>query len=155
MVNGLGAKTFGTWPSCWNDVLDQIKHSEKTGLLTPIQMPSQETFNTHIVSKQFQFRARVRICSRTELKEPFGKNKEVWLIIFSDWGWASIWFNDSGILTSESQRLLLEILVWTRRSDLGTSKLTIFEMKTQKSLQTKVVGNFLSLPMVTHATIGL
>jgi hypothetical protein len=55
-------------------------------------------------------------------------------------------------MISATQHFLQEILVWAGRRDLGKFEvLTFFELKTHKSLQPKVVGNFLSPPTVTHA----
>jgi hypothetical protein len=49
MVNGLGVMIFQSWPECWNSFLDRIAHPEIFECLTPIQMQSQETFNTNII----------------------------------------------------------------------------------------------------------
>jgi hypothetical protein len=69
-----------------------MEHPEKSGLSAPIRMPSQENFNPINISdvtvigrwqtnadsaesqKQIQFGAKLRISSRTKLKEPFGQN---------------------------------------------------------------------------------
>jgi hypothetical protein len=49
MINSLELMTFQSWSGCWYPVLDIIEHTGKPGLLTPIQMQYQETFNTNVI----------------------------------------------------------------------------------------------------------
>jgi hypothetical protein len=45
----------------WSSVLGRIEHFEKYATLAPIQMPSQETFNTNIVANFLRFLTATRL----------------------------------------------------------------------------------------------
>jgi hypothetical protein len=55
MISSSEVMTFGNWLGGGNFALGRIEHSEKSATLAPIQIPSQETFNTNIVADFLSF----------------------------------------------------------------------------------------------------
>jgi hypothetical protein len=115
---GFGSYGFLKLTGGWKSALDRIEHPDKSDLLTPIRMHSQETSNTSIIDDVLSFLKHPHMTSLIKLNQSYQNLKTARKCGFQQKGWNPFWCRSKVRISSRTELQEQFIQKWSRDNDL-------------------------------------